>query len=183
MESQAVMESQTPVEAPQMQIKEDYSEKSFAVYGDTKEFKDTLKALGGKFNRYLKIEGETRNGWIYPKSKQEQVVEFVMKANAGETDYELPASNTTDLPTVNPMKNQRFQYVKYKVYRPREGQKVQLKASGKTVDGEIVKLETHNDIVDTLYIDFEGQTSMAVIARGKWQIWGYNVSHSLFFVQ
>ena len=135
----------------------------------------------------MTIDGEKMPGWVMSKNKQEQVVEFVMKANSGETDFNLPASasapETSDLPTVNAGRNQKFQYVKYKVYRPRDGQKVQLKVSGKVVDGEIVKVETHNDVVDTLYIDFEGQTSMAVIARGKWQIWGYNVSHSLFFTE
>ena len=179
---EAVMETEnTQTTGNQIQIKEDYSEKSFAVFGDTKEHKDTLKALGGRFNRYLKVDGETKLGWIFSKQRQEDVVEFIMKANAGETDYKLPESASTDLPTVNPRKNQKYQYVKYKVYRPRDGQIVQLKVSGKTVDGEIVKIETHNDIVDTVYVDFEGQTSMGVISRGKWQIWGYNVSHSLFF--
>lgn len=32
-----------------------YSEKSFAVFGETKAFKDTLKALNGKFNPNLKV--------------------------------------------------------------------------------------------------------------------------------
>ena len=190
-EENTQMETQTAESKPtvestentEMFLKEDYSEKSFAVYGNTREHKDTLKALGGKFNKYLKIDGERKVGWIFNKQKQENVVEFIMKANSGQTDYQLPISDTTGLPTVNPQKNQKYQFVKYKVYKPRDGQKVQLKVSGKTVDGEIVKIETHNDIVDTVYIDFDGQTSMAVISRGKWQIWGYNVSHSLFFTE
>ena len=41
-----------------MDIKEDYSEKSFAVYGETKKFKDILKNLGGRFNKNLKIDLE-----------------------------------------------------------------------------------------------------------------------------
>lgn len=43
----------------------DYSEKSFAVIGDTKVIKDQLKSLGGNFNPRLSCGA----GWIFPKSK------------------------------------------------------------------------------------------------------------------
>ena len=33
---------------------EKYSDKCYAVFGDTKEHKDQLKELGGKFNNNLK---------------------------------------------------------------------------------------------------------------------------------
>lgn len=48
------------VEGRGLQLKK-YSEKSFAVYGDTKSCKEDLKRLGGKFNMNLK-EGP---GWIF----------------------------------------------------------------------------------------------------------------------
>lgn len=41
----------------------EYSEKAFAVIGNTKEFKDTLKKLGGKFNSRLSCGA----GWIFSK--------------------------------------------------------------------------------------------------------------------
>lgn len=53
----------------------DYSEKSFAVYGNTKPIKDELKQLGGRFNMYLKASaGFTFAGWIFPMSKKQQVL-------------------------------------------------------------------------------------------------------------
>lgn len=47
----------------------DYSQKAIAIVGDTKPIKDTLKKLGGKFNPRLKCGA----GWIFPKTKEEQV--------------------------------------------------------------------------------------------------------------
>jgi len=50
-----------------------YSEKSVAVFGDTKEIKEHLIKLGGKFNKYLKYMGKVTPGWIFPKSKEVQL--------------------------------------------------------------------------------------------------------------
>lgn len=47
----------------------DYSDKSFAVVGDTKSIKDDLKRLGGRFNFRLSCGA----GWIFPKSKMDDV--------------------------------------------------------------------------------------------------------------
>lgn len=46
-----------------------YSEKAIAVVGDTKEIKDSLKAMGGKFNRYLSCGA----GWIFSARKREEL--------------------------------------------------------------------------------------------------------------
>lgn len=43
-----------------------YSDKCVVVVGNTKANKDRLKAIGGKFNAWLKC-GE---GWVFPKSKE-----------------------------------------------------------------------------------------------------------------
>lgn len=43
-----------------------YSEKAVAVIGDTRAIKDTLKALGGRFNAHLTCGA----GWIFSKSKE-----------------------------------------------------------------------------------------------------------------
>ena len=58
----------------------DYSEKAIAIIGDTKPVKDILKALGGKFNFRLSCGA----GWIFPKSKQEQIVEALKKEAASK---------------------------------------------------------------------------------------------------
>lgn len=48
----------------------DYSEKSFAIIGNTKPIKDTLKELGGRFNFKLNCGA----GWIFPLTKKEAVL-------------------------------------------------------------------------------------------------------------
>lgn len=51
----------------------DYSEKAIAVIGDTKPIKDKLKELGGRFNFRLSCGA----GWIFPKTKLEEVEAFL----------------------------------------------------------------------------------------------------------
>jgi hypothetical protein len=51
----------------------DYSEKALAVFGDTKPVKDELKALGGRFNPKLMHEGTKKTGWIFSKSKEQEL--------------------------------------------------------------------------------------------------------------
>lgn len=47
----------------------DYSEKALAIIGDTRAIKDTLKALGGRFNAHLTCGA----GWIFSKSKEDAI--------------------------------------------------------------------------------------------------------------
>ena len=58
----------------------DYSEKAIALFGDTKEIKDLLKAMGGKFNPRLTHNNEKQAGWIFSKTKREEL-EGVLKLN------------------------------------------------------------------------------------------------------
>lgn len=51
----------------------EYSERAIAVFGDTRAIKDQLKDLGGRFNRYLTHNGSKQPGWIFSKSKAEQL--------------------------------------------------------------------------------------------------------------
>lgn len=51
----------------------DYSEKAIVVRGNTKEYKEELKKLGGKFNANLK-DGA---GWIFPKKNEDKVLFFI----------------------------------------------------------------------------------------------------------
>lgn len=51
----------------------DYSEKAFAVIGDTKSIKDKLKSFGGRFNAKLSCGP----GWIFSKTKLEEVKAFI----------------------------------------------------------------------------------------------------------
>lgn len=47
----------------------DYSEKAFALIGDTKPIKDILKQLGGRFNLFLSCGA----GWIFSKTQLDAV--------------------------------------------------------------------------------------------------------------
>jgi hypothetical protein len=55
----------------------DYSEKAIAVFGDTRPLKDQLKALGGRFNPKLTHEGGKRAGWIFSKSKEQELMNLL----------------------------------------------------------------------------------------------------------
>lgn len=161
----------------------DYSEKSFVVTGNTKPHKEELKKLGGKFNKNLKGYS---NSWIFSKKNMEQVVTFVRNINNGE-DPKLPNIDNNDgldLPSVEAPNNtvlKNYQLVKFRIFRPREGMKVELKTNGKSLVGTVIKTESNNDVVDTVYIKFDEKTSLAVICRGRWQLWGYNAVHNIFF--
>ena len=75
------------IEADEIQVLE-YSEKSFAVIGEkTREIKEDLFRLGGKFNKYLKCGA----GYIFANSKLNDVVAFLesIQSNKTEADEEV----------------------------------------------------------------------------------------------
>lgn len=51
----------------------DYSEKSFAIIGETKPIKEELKSLKGRFNAHLTVDGEQVAGWVFAKRNAEPV--------------------------------------------------------------------------------------------------------------
>lgn len=59
---------------------ERYSEKSFAVFGDTKPWATNLKNLGGGYNGNL----GGRPGWIFPNNREPEVMNFLAMAAAGQ---------------------------------------------------------------------------------------------------
>lgn len=62
----------------------EYSEKAIAVIGETKPIKEGLKTLGGSFNFRLTCGA----GWIFPKSKLEEVTAFLSKGVKTEIQSE-----------------------------------------------------------------------------------------------
>ena len=60
-----------------------YSEKAIAVFGNTKDIKDHLAALGGKFNPSLKQNDERVAGWVFPNSKKEEVRKIITSFSQG----------------------------------------------------------------------------------------------------
>lgn len=57
----------------------DYSEKAIAVIGDSTEIYDELKELRGVWNRNLTVDGERTKGWLFPKSKESQVSDILIR--------------------------------------------------------------------------------------------------------
>lgn len=55
----------------------DYSEKAVAIFGDTKAIKEQLSALSGRFNKYLTLNGRKCAGWIFQKSKEDDLRKLV----------------------------------------------------------------------------------------------------------
>ena len=171
-----------------MEIVENYTEKSFVVKGEaTKTYSSELKNLGGRFNRNLNVGP----GWIFSNKTKDAVTDFVTKVNSGQYEKGVPSiptsfSNgigTLNLPTVPETVSveQNYQVVKFKIFKPKEGMKVTLKVGGNLMEGVAKKVETHDDITDTVYVDFSGKVSLAVICRSKWQIFGLFDDHTLFF--
>lgn len=81
----------------------DYSEKAIAVFGETKEIKDQLKELGGKFNSALKYNGEKRAGWIFSKKQAEKIRALLVPSKeeqvteTEQTTIESPETLANDL--------------------------------------------------------------------------------------
>jgi hypothetical protein len=50
-----------------------YSDKALAVFGDTMQFKDLFKKIGGKFNPFLNNNGTKQAGWIFSKRYEQEL--------------------------------------------------------------------------------------------------------------
>ena len=54
-----------------------YSKKCIAVFRGTVENHYDFKLIGGKFNKYLKLNGIKQSGWIFHNSKKKIVEEYL----------------------------------------------------------------------------------------------------------
>ena len=84
----------------------DYSDKSIAVYGETKPWRENLKSLGGRFNQNLR-DGP---GWIFSKKHDDKVSSFVQRAN---DEYIEPMSKEDFFSTSNINLNNEMEIVDY----------------------------------------------------------------------
>lgn len=80
----------------------DYSEKAFAVVGDTRAIKDTLKQNGGRFNSSLTVGGSKVAGWIFSKKSIDAVRNALRAFCTQEQTAEQPVQteHTEDQPAV-----------------------------------------------------------------------------------
>ena len=62
----------------------EYTSRSVAVQGDTRKYKEDLKKMGGKYNGRL-TDGP---GWIFPKTKENDIREFIKMGKRLVTDEE-----------------------------------------------------------------------------------------------
>jgi hypothetical protein len=51
----------------------DYSDKAVAVFGNTKEVKEQLKEIGGKFNKNLIFNEVKQAGWIFSNKRKDSL--------------------------------------------------------------------------------------------------------------
>ena len=75
----AMKEEQEELGKPSINII-DYSDKAFAVVGDTKAVKDSLKKMGGRFNSKLSCGC----GWIFSNKMREEVERFISSGEVTE---------------------------------------------------------------------------------------------------
>lgn len=71
---------------------QDYTEKSIVVIGEkTKDNKEGLIKLGGKFNAKLKVGP----GWVFPKTEKERVLKFVNEGVLSEKKFSYKLKDET----------------------------------------------------------------------------------------
>ncbi len=152
----------------------DYSEKSFAVLGDTKPYKDYLKNLGGRYNKNLKINDESECGWIFSKKRFNEVENFISQlpsikpnpnlntpkvsiVNITPKTFTIPNKNTnknTNLNTnLNKTINKNTQRVSFEIFLPVIGMIVTISGDFPAIFGKVVKTETTDNITDVVYVE------------------------------
>lgn len=75
----------------------DYSEKAIAVFGGTREIKDQLKELGGKFNPALYFNAGKRAGWIFSKKQADKVRALLAPSTKSDELYLLCKEEFNDV--------------------------------------------------------------------------------------
>lgn len=188
------------MEQPKLSLHQ-YTDKSVVVHGPgTKLYRAQLKEMGGRYNAGLKVNETTGYpggpGWIYPKTAMADLEQFVKQANqsgisqfqsGNPGDLSVP-SDTPAMPTfvmavTSTKKVSQYQTVKWKVYKPEVGFNVDIKVVGSSnVTGKVVKVETHKDIVDTVYVQLTtGNATKLGIVNGRWQVISFSADHKVFF--
>lgn len=69
-----------------------YSEKAIALFGNTKDIKEQLKEMGGRFNPSLKYNGGKRAGWIFSKKQADKVRALLAPSVDAEQEDNAPTS-------------------------------------------------------------------------------------------
>jgi len=62
-----------------------YTPKSFAVVGETYHYKETLKAMGGAFSKWLKVDNKNVPGWCFSLKREVQVRKWMLEVSPAPT--------------------------------------------------------------------------------------------------
>lgn len=67
---------ETPVKRDDIEVV-DYSERAYAVFGNTYDIKDELKEIGASYNKWLKYGSGKKPGWIIGKRKKAELEKII----------------------------------------------------------------------------------------------------------
>ncbi len=123
---------------------QDYTEKSIVVIGEkTKDNKEGLIKLGGKFNAKLKVGP----GWIFPKTEKERVLKFVNEGVVTEkkTTYKVREEVKEEIQvTKNAIKSDLLSQINQKIDRILREME-ELKELKKLLNSVEIKKETKKE--------------------------------------
>jgi hypothetical protein len=76
----------------------DYSDKSWAVFGNTKDYKDKLLQFGGKYQPGLTWDEKRTPGWVFAKSKHNEnsIKNIVNQLNRTASETESPSKSISN---------------------------------------------------------------------------------------
>ena len=83
---------------------QDYTAKSFVVRGDTRDYKEDIKNIGGKWNARLtdKESGEKFGGWIFPGGKRKEVEKWLCSKSEGHEEQKSDSNSNHEPTTKKP---------------------------------------------------------------------------------
>ena len=135
---------------------ENYSDKAIAVFGTiTPAIEQILTSLGGKFNPSLKgLEDSRRPGWIFPKSKKEQV-EKALRTEVVTTPPTTSSSTTSSTSTTSAVSTSTLGGVTLKAFQTLERLVHSLSSRVEVIETEQRKRPCPPTSVTTRYDDEE----------------------------
>lgn len=161
--------------------------RGFAIFGEsTKEWKENIKAMGGRGNPRLKApDGSTRFGWIFPSNKESEVREFVEKANSGELQKMSPQVALGPRSRASAPPKMQYQTLTYRVPLPYVGQGVTLSVPEDLDTMLVVQniLPSKPGVVDVISLKdvSTDQEYTGAVVSGVWEILDFGKDHTLTF--
>lgn len=185
-----------------------YSEKSFAVVGDTKTWRENLKELNGKFSPFLSRPdyngGQKFAAFIFSNKHLQTVQAELARINAGQVQpkpiepkkpkdvgvsrVSLPGVASLPIPTTTMVAPEGMQYVHYTkpIALPRVGQTVLIDAgaAGQSTQ-RVIQVLSQSDpkVIDyvSIGVDMSTPSSALQIINGAWQAYGVLQPHTITF--